>query len=103
MRLQACFQPSHAAVLQGGASLLREWPYLGIMIFCPLQLLQQVAQVAFDRNVVLPGLQFVVKVFVVDGVLLENHAVAYQEVGQAVGGHGTVDVYLILVLQSKSV
>lgn len=71
------------------------------MIFCPLKFFQQIAQVAFNWNVVFPGLQLIVKVFIVDGVLLQHNTVTNQEIGQAIRCYSAIDIYLILMLQKS--
>lgn len=45
-------------------------PHLFIVVTGPLDLLQQVSQVRSNGDVVLPGPQLLVEVFVVAGVLL---------------------------------
>lgn len=45
-----------------------------------------------------PGLQLVIKVLVVDGVLLQHDTVANKQVRQAIRRDGAVNVYLILML-----
>ena len=74
---------------------------LFLVFLRPLYLLDDVADVSLEGNVVFVGLELPVEVLVVVGVLLEHHRVARQEVGEAVRRHRAIHVDLVLVLQAE--
>lgn len=75
--------------------------YLFIMLFCPLQFFQQIAQVTFKWNVVFPWLQLIIKMLIVDGVLLQHYTVSCQQVRQSICCHCAININLVFVLEKK--
>ena len=72
------------------------------MVLRPLYLLEEVTEVTFEGHVMLVGLEILVEVFVVVGVLFQHECVATQQVGEAIRSHRAVNVDLVLVLQDET-
>lgn len=68
------------------------------MVTSPLDLFQQVSQVRSYWDVVLPCVELIVKVLVIGRILLKDHTVPCQQVGQSIRCHSAVNVYLVPVL-----
>ena len=57
-----------------------------------------ILEIPFDGDVVDPGRQIFVEMFVVRRILLENDGATRQQVRETVGRHSTIHVDLVFVL-----
>ena len=81
---------------------LQDQAHIFIMVLCPLYFFQQVTEVTLEGNIVFIGLQLLVEVFIVRGVLLQYQGVTRQKVRKAIRCHSAIYAHLILVLHRVS-
>ena len=60
--------------------------------------MDKVTQVGLDGDVMYPGFQLAIEMFVVNRVHFEHYGITGKEEGEAVGGDGAVNVKLVFVL-----
>lgn len=61
----------HQVVCSKISSVLGYLPGLSVVLLSPLDLVQKITEIVFERDVVLAGLELPVEVFDIFGVLLE--------------------------------